>query len=105
MYVPFDFSYGFKFLNASLCLFFDSGTMLTRIFHPNVSKSGEICVNTLKKDWRKEYGIAHILITVSSFVPLFCYSVSEKCFRLRSSVCLSTPMPSRPSMRQQGSCS
>lgn len=40
------------------------GTMLTKIFHPNVSKSGEICVNTLKKDWKREYGIAHILITV-----------------------------------------
>ncbi|KAF8322811.1 ubiquitin-conjugating enzyme/RWD-like protein [Cantharellus anzutake] len=39
-------------------------TMITRIFHPNVSKSGEICVNTLKKDWKKEYGIAHILITI-----------------------------------------
>jgi len=38
--------------------------MLTKIFHPNVSKSGEICVNTLKKDWKREYGIAHILVTV-----------------------------------------
>jgi len=24
---------------------------LTKIFHPNVSEKGEICVNTLKKDW------------------------------------------------------
>lgn len=39
-------------------------TMLTKIFHPNVSKTGEICVNTLKKDWKREYGIAHILVTV-----------------------------------------
>jgi len=39
-------------------------TMLTKIFHPNVSKSGEICVNTLKKDWKREYGIAHILVTI-----------------------------------------
>ncbi|KAF9511507.1 hypothetical protein BS47DRAFT_1346666 [Hydnum rufescens UP504] len=39
-------------------------TMLTRIFHPNVSKSGEICVNTLKKDWKREYGITHILVTI-----------------------------------------
>ncbi|KAG9035719.1 hypothetical protein FRB95_010784 [Tulasnella sp. JGI-2019a] len=39
-------------------------TMTTKIFHPNVSKSGEICVNTLKKDWKREYGIAHILVTV-----------------------------------------
>ncbi|KAG8858922.1 hypothetical protein FRB96_004742 [Tulasnella sp. 330] len=39
-------------------------SMVTKIFHPNVSKSGEICVNTLKKDWKREYGIAHILVTV-----------------------------------------
>ncbi|KAF8312315.1 hypothetical protein DL93DRAFT_1317978 [Clavulina sp. PMI_390] len=39
-------------------------TMLTKIFHPNVSKAGEICVNTLKKDWKREYGIQHILVTV-----------------------------------------
>ncbi|TDL15386.1 hypothetical protein BD410DRAFT_796434 [Rickenella mellea] len=36
----------------------------TKIFHPNVSSSGEICVNTLKKDWQSSYGIGHILVTV-----------------------------------------
>jgi len=36
----------------------------TKIFHPNVSRSGEICVNTLKKDWKSTYGIEHILVTV-----------------------------------------
>lgn len=36
----------------------------TKIFHPNVSASGEICVNTLKKDWKSTYGIEHILVTV-----------------------------------------
>ncbi|KAI8822390.1 ubiquitin-conjugating enzyme/RWD-like protein [Fimicolochytrium jonesii] len=40
------------------------GTFLTKIFHPNVSKAGEICVNVLKKDWKKEYGIGHILLTI-----------------------------------------
>jgi ubiquitin-conjugating enzyme E2 S len=39
-------------------------TFLTKIFHPNVSSSGEICVNTLKKDWKSSYGIGHILVTV-----------------------------------------
>lgn len=40
-------------------------TMATKIFHPNVAPStGEICVSTLKKDWKREYGIGHILITV-----------------------------------------
>ncbi|KAL9710726.1 hypothetical protein Ac2012v2_006262 [Leucoagaricus gongylophorus] len=36
----------------------------TKIFHPNVSSAGEICVNTLKKDWKSQYGIGHILVTV-----------------------------------------
>ncbi|KAI0319414.1 ubiquitin-conjugating enzyme/RWD-like protein [Amylostereum chailletii] len=36
----------------------------SKIFHPNVSGAGEICVNTLKKDWKSSYGIAHILVTV-----------------------------------------
>jgi ubiquitin-conjugating enzyme E2 S len=27
------------------------GYMITKIFHPNISFKGEICVNTLKKDW------------------------------------------------------
>jgi ubiquitin-conjugating enzyme E2 S len=38
---------------------------VTKIFHPNVAPTtGEICVNTLKKDWKKEYGIGHVLVTV-----------------------------------------
>ncbi|PPQ93492.1 hypothetical protein CVT25_005232 [Psilocybe cyanescens] len=36
----------------------------TKIFHPNVGPTGEICVNTLKKDWKSTYGIGHILVTV-----------------------------------------
>ncbi|KAI0790192.1 ubiquitin-conjugating enzyme/RWD-like protein [Irpex lacteus] len=36
----------------------------TKIFHPNVGPTGEICVNTLKKDWKSSYGIGHILLTV-----------------------------------------
>jgi ubiquitin-conjugating enzyme E2 S len=38
--------------------------MLTKIFHPNVSRSGEICVNTLKKDWKPTYGLGHVLVTI-----------------------------------------
>lgn len=37
---------------------------LTKIFHPNVAANGEICVNTLKKDWKPDLGIKHILLTV-----------------------------------------
>lgn len=36
--------------------------MMTKIFHPNVSKSGEICVDTLKKAWKREYGVGHVLV-------------------------------------------
>ncbi|ESK86007.1 ubiquitin conjugating enzyme e2 [Moniliophthora roreri MCA 2997] len=39
-------------------------SFMTKIFHPNVSSSGEICVNTLKKDWQPTYGICHILVTI-----------------------------------------
>ncbi|KAI8141387.1 ubiquitin-conjugating enzyme/RWD-like protein [Fennellomyces sp. T-0311] len=40
------------------------GYFSTKIFHPNVASSGEICVNTLKKDWKAELGIAHVLLTI-----------------------------------------
>ena len=30
------------------------GYFITPIFHPNVAKNGEICVNTLKKDWKAD---------------------------------------------------
>ncbi|CAH0722085.1 unnamed protein product, partial [Brenthis ino] len=37
---------------------------LTKIFHPNVSAAGEVCVNTLKRDWRAELGLEHALLAV-----------------------------------------
>jgi len=40
------------------------GIFVTKIFHPNVSKTGEICVNTLKKDWKEDLGIEHVLLTI-----------------------------------------
>ncbi|CAH0514037.1 unnamed protein product [Peronospora belbahrii] len=41
------------------------GMFLTKIFHPNVSQpAGDICVNTLKKDWLPTLGIAHVLQVV-----------------------------------------
>ncbi|UZJ52022.1 hypothetical protein CBS101457_001342 [Exobasidium rhododendri] len=39
-------------------------TMKTKIFHPNIHSSGEICVSTLKKDWSSKYGIEHILLVI-----------------------------------------
>ncbi|CAM0141293.1 hypothetical protein VKS41_004004 [Umbelopsis sp. WA50703] len=40
------------------------GVFVTKIFHPNVADNGEICVNTLKKDWKSDLGIGHILLTI-----------------------------------------
>lgn len=39
---------------------------LTKIFHPNVAANGEICVNTLKKDWKPDLGIKHILLVTTT---------------------------------------
>lgn len=38
------------------------GYFLTKTFHPNISENGEICVNVLKKDWRPELGVRHVLL-------------------------------------------
>jgi len=38
------------------------GFFMTKIFHPNVSEQGEICVNTLKKDWQPTLGLDHVLM-------------------------------------------
>jgi len=40
------------------------GYFLTKIFHPNVSSAGEICVNTLKQDWNSKLGIRNVLLTI-----------------------------------------
>lgn len=37
---------------------------MTKIFHPNVSATGEICVNTLKRDWSPDLGLRHILTVI-----------------------------------------
>lgn len=67
------------------------GYFLTRIFHPNIATNGEICVNTLKKDWNPSLGLRHVLIVsfldaliidLLSFSILFCLSCE---FCLKSS--------------------
>ena len=47
-----------------------TGYFLTKIFHPNIATNGEICVNTLKKDWNPSLGLRHVLIV--STVWHFC---------------------------------
>lgn len=37
------------------------GYFVTKIFHPNVAPSGEICVNVLKRDWSPDLGLRHVL--------------------------------------------
>ena len=49
-----------------------TGTMMTRIFHPNVSKAGEICVDTLKKSWNKKYGVGHVLVVRALSYYVYC---------------------------------
>ncbi|KAG5495254.1 hypothetical protein JKF63_02309 [Porcisia hertigi] len=40
------------------------GFFRTKIFHPNVSERGEICVNALKRDWTPTLGLRHILAVI-----------------------------------------
>lgn len=40
------------------------GYFKTKIFHPNVSEKGEICVNALKRDWSPSITMGHILSVV-----------------------------------------
>jgi ubiquitin-conjugating enzyme E2 S len=36
------------------------GFFLTKIYHPNVADNGDICVNTLKRDWSAELTLKHV---------------------------------------------
>jgi ubiquitin-conjugating enzyme E2 S len=40
------------------------GLFVSRIFHPNVSREGEICVNTLKRDWKASCTLRHVLLVI-----------------------------------------
>lgn len=40
------------------------GYFITPIFHPNVGPSGEICVNTLGRDWSPDDGLGRILVVI-----------------------------------------
>ncbi|CAG9580941.1 putative ubiquitin-conjugating enzyme [Leishmania major strain Friedlin] len=40
------------------------GFFRTKIFHPNISERGDICVNTLKRDWSPMLGLRHILVVI-----------------------------------------
>ncbi|KAH0462086.1 hypothetical protein IEQ34_009661 [Dendrobium chrysotoxum] len=40
------------------------GYFITKIFHPNIATNGEICVNTLKKDWNPNLGLRHVFTVI-----------------------------------------
>ena len=61
------------------------GYFLTKIFHPNVAQpSGDICVNTLKKDWNPaKWNLGHILEVIKCLliVPFPESSLNEEAGR------------------------
>jgi ubiquitin-conjugating enzyme E2 S len=61
------------------------GYFMTKIFHPNVAvPSGEICVNTLKKDWNPaNWSLSHIFEVVKCLliVPFPESSLNEEAGR------------------------
>ena len=40
----------------------------TPVYHPNISKSGEICINVLKKDWSPILTIKKILLAITALL-------------------------------------
>lgn len=44
------------------------GYFITRIYHPNISDKGEICVNTLKKDWNPKGWSLYNVLEVRKFL-------------------------------------
>lgn len=59
--------------------------VLTRIFHPNISPSGDVCVNTLKRDWDPQnWSIGHILQVIRCLliVPFPESALNEEAGRL-----------------------
>lgn len=58
---------------------------MTRIFHPNIAGSGDVCVNTLKRDWDPQnWSIGHILQVIRCLliVPFPESALNEEAGRL-----------------------
>jgi len=58
---------------------------LTKIFHPNIAASGDVCVNTLKRDWDPAaWSIGHILQVIRCLliVPFPESALNEEAGRL-----------------------
>eukprot|EP00658_Telonema_sp_P-2_P018449 TRINITY_DN17240_c0_g1_i2.p1 TRINITY_DN17240_c0_g1~~TRINITY_DN17240_c0_g1_i2.p1 ORF type:complete len:197 (+),score=59.94 TRINITY_DN17240_c0_g1_i2:127-717(+) len=50
---------GSEFPNSAPRAFF-----LTKIFHPNIATNGDVCVNTLKRDWKPGHTLKHVLTVI-----------------------------------------
>ena len=60
------------------------GYFLSKIFHPNVATSGDICVNTLKRDWEPaKWSLRHIFEVIKCLliVPFPESSLNEEAGR------------------------
>lgn len=90
-------------MDGVLCrLFFD------QIYHPNISENGNICVNTLKRDWKPDLGIIHVVQVIRCLliVPfpesslndeagkLFMESYEEYARRAKLMTCIHAPKAS-----------
>jgi hypothetical protein len=51
-----------QFHPCNVCATASQGFFITKVFHPNVSPSGEICVNVLKKDWTPDTALRHVFL-------------------------------------------
>lgn len=51
------------------------GIFMTKIYHPNVSEKGEICVNTLKKDWSPKGWSLYNVLEVTFFINNFFFTI------------------------------
>lgn len=60
------------------------GFFLTKIYHPNVAANGDICVNTLKRDWTAEVTLTHVLQVIRCLliVPFPESSLNDEAGRL-----------------------
>jgi ubiquitin-conjugating enzyme E2 S len=54
------------------------------MFHPNVSEMGEICVNTLKRDWTSDTTLSHVFAVIRCLliVPFPESSLNEEAGKL-----------------------
>lgn len=62
------------------------GYFLTKIFHPNISDAGAICVSTLSSDWTEDMGLDHLLLSIKCLLlqPNPSSALNEEAGRLFS---------------------